>query len=70
VLNFLDSQDNRFAYPSGTTVISNMTHFGDESPTQIINNNVGTKFCAEYVQDGYLLIDLGAGNTIDLNIYT
>jgi hypothetical protein len=42
----------------------------NESPINIIDRNVNTKFCTPHIAGGYLTIDLGASNNINLNQYS
>lgn len=70
-LEFVDKSGNIYQYPLGTTVATNMTGYAaTESPINIIDGNVNTKFCVPYISDGYFTIDLGISNSIDLSQYS
>lgn len=70
-LEFLDENSNIYTYPSGTTVTTNLTGYSSsESPINIIDGNVNTKFCCPWTSSGYLQINLGATGSLDINRYT
>lgn len=70
-LEFIDTEGNLYEYPSGTTVSTNMSGYSaSESPSNIIDGNVNTKFCCPWSAGGYLQIDLGSTETIDINKYS
>lgn len=68
---FLDVNNNVYSYPSGTTVSTTFTNYAsNEAPVMIIDGNVNTKFCALWTAGGYLQIDLGSANCIDVSKYS
>ena len=68
---FLDVNNNVYSYPSGTTVSTTFTNYAsNEAPAMIIDGNVNTKFCALWTAGGYLQIDLGSANCIDVSKYS
>ena len=69
-LQFLDENNNIYIYPPSTTVTSNLTNPSSaEGPEKVIDRSITTKFCAYYVENGYLTIDLGEEHLIDLKEY-
>lgn len=70
-LEFIDTDGNLYKYPSGTSVSTSMTGYpASESPGNVIDGNVNTKFCTLWSAGGYLTIDLGSTGTIDIDKYS
>lgn len=70
-LDFLDEDGNLFEYPTGTTVTSSLTGYSSgESPINIIDGNVNTKFCSPWSAGGYITIALGNSETINIAKYS
>jgi hypothetical protein len=71
VFQFLDANNNVYSYPSGTTVTTSMSGYsGNESPANIIDGNLNTKFCSPWSSGHYLQINLGSSEGIDINKYS
>ena len=51
-LNFYDENQSRIAYPSGTTVSTNMSTYSGEGASNILDNNVSTKVCGVWQSSG------------------
>lgn len=71
-LEFIDEDGNVYSYPSGTMVSSSYTGYSSsETPANIIDGSVNTKFCTpNWRAGGYLQIDLCATGRIDPNKYS
>lgn len=70
-LRFVNSTGGYFTFPSTTSVTATITNSSGEDPSKLIDNNTSTKFCSSaWVSGSYVLIDLGLGNTIDINEYS
>ena len=68
---FIDAEGNLYKYPAGTTVSTNLTNYpANESPANVIDGNVNTKFCTPWSAGGYFTIALGSGETIDISRYS
>lgn len=70
-LEFIDIDNNVYSYPSGAAVSTTLTGYpASEPPSSIIDGSVDTKFCTLFSSSGYVQIDLGAAERIDLSKYS
>ena len=71
MFQFLDVDNNVYSYPSGTTVSTSMSNYSSsEGPGNILDGNVNTKFCCPWSAGGYLQINLGGSDGIDISKYS
>lgn len=71
MFQFLDVDNNVYSYPSGTTVSTSMSNYSSsEGPDNILDGNVNTKFCCPWSAGGYLQINLGGSDSIDISKYS
>lgn len=69
-IEFTDANNNKFTFPTGTTVTASTSATSGSSPAYIVDGNTATKFCGNWVTGGITLnIDLGMGNVIDVSVY-
>lgn len=70
-LEFIDANDNVYSYPAGATASGNLTSPSGYFPNNVIDGDLNTKFfISDWSAGGYLEIDLGVAERIDLGRYS
>ena len=69
-----DTNQNKYTYPTGTTITTTLAGSSSESIEKLIDNNTGTKYCStrwgsSQTGECTIEIDLGEGNEINLGNY-
>lgn len=70
-LEFIDNKGSVYTYPSSKTVTTSATGYSSaETPVNITDHSVDTKFCCEWTAGTWVQIDLGSTNRLDLSQYS
>lgn len=70
-LEFINNKGSVYTYPSSKTVTTSATGYSSaETPVNITDHSVDTKFCCEWTAGTWVQIDLGSTNRLDLSQYS
>lgn len=70
-LEFINNKGSVYTYPSSKTVTTSATAYSSaETPVNITDHSVDTKFCCEWTAGTWVQIDLGSTNRLDLSQYS
>lgn len=70
-LEFINNKGSVYTYPSTKTVTTSATVYSSaETPVNITDHSVDTKFCCEWTAGTWVQIDLGLNDRLDLSQYS
>lgn len=70
-LEFINNKGSVYTYPSSKIVTTSATVYSSaETPVNITDHSVDTKFCCEWTAGTWVQIDLGSTNRLDLSQYS